>query len=326
MQRLPLRRRGVLLAGAALTLPALGAAAAPRFDCRSAFLLNLHHFALHAARHDPALAKLAWTAEPTAGERRALEAAVAHHGRAYGDRHPLFDEDMSAQRQALARANAARRDAHGLGLPQALEAALNDAAPAYARCLWPAHDAGNRRWSAIASALDAVHGAAIVERLQQRLGPAASRAPLRVDVVWQTGTFEGAFTSDTPPHVVMPSARTDYQGLASLEMLHHEAGHTGMLDPVMALIEAELARRPRRGADMLWHAIQFHTVGETTREVLAAAGIGYRPYAEQRGLFERAPGWNLYLPLLRTHWQAWVDGRIAQAEAIARMVAALPAA
>lgn len=327
MQRLPLRRRSLLLAASALTLPALGVAApAPRFELRSAFLLNLHHFLLHAARRDPALAKLAWTEEPTAAERQALAAAVAHHRDAYADRHPLDDEMLAAQKTALACAADGWRSAAGFGLPRPLVDALDGAAPAYARCLWPGHDAGNRRWIAVASALDEAHGAAIAERLQRRLGPHPLRAPLRVDVVWLTGTFEGAYTSDAPPHAVMPSARPDYQGLASLEMLHHEAGHTGAVDGVIALIEAELARKARTGADMLWHAIQFHTVGETTREVLAAAGIGYRPYAEQGGLFERAPGWNLYVPLLRTHWQAWVDGRIGQAEAIARMVAALPAA
>ena len=63
--------------------------------------------------------------------------------------------------------------------------------------------------------------------------------------------------------------------------------------------------------DKLWHAIQFHTVGEATREVLAAAGVDYQSYAERAGLFERAPGWSVYVPLLSEHWQAWIDGRIA---------------
>ena len=294
-----------------------------RFEFHSAFLMNLHHFLVDAARHPGRIDTVSWTAPPTAAEQAAMHDAVAFYAATFGKRDLLFDDELRDIKHALARADDAREQADGLGLPPALAATLDRAGPAYARCLWASQDRVNRDWIAHVQALQARYGAQIQPRLE-RIFEARFPALIREDVVVTTGTFTGAYTDAPPPQTVIPSGWEEYGGLASLEMIWHEAAHAGADDRLVDVIEAQAKAAGRPVPDSLWHAALFEAVGVTVADVYAQGGVaGYVPYADKRGVYSR--GWAPYVPLLHDQWRPWIDGRGSLTGAVDAMLARLPA-
>jgi hypothetical protein len=67
----------------------------------------------------------------------------------------------------------------------------------------------------------------------------------------------------------------------------------------------------------LWHALLFYTAGELTRRAPAARGVSdYKPVILQ--MYER--GFAAFRTALGTHWQAYLDGKLARDEAIRRIL------
>ena len=311
-----------LFAGCAVEVP-VPAPATMRFEFHSAFLMNLHHFLVDAARHPGRVDEVTWSARPTDAEMAAMHEAVAYYATTFGRRNLLFDDRLRDIKHALARADDAREQADGLGLPPALAAILDRAAPAYAHCLWASQDRVNRDWIARVQVLEARYGAQIQPRLE-RIFEARFPASLRDDIVVETGDFSGAYTDSPPPQTVLPSGRPGYGGLASLEMIWHEASHTGADDKLVDLIEAEAKAMDRPVPENLWHAALFEAVGATVSDVLARDGVGgYVEYAQKNGVYSRA--WPTYVPVLRDEWRAWLAGRGSLKGAVDAMLSKLPA-
>ena len=293
-----------------------------RFEFHSAFLMNLHHFLVDAAHHPGRIDQVSWTQPPTAGEMATMRAAVAYYTTTFGQRDLLFDDELRDIRHSLASADDARQQAADLGLPPALAATLDSAAPIYARCLWAHDDQVNRRWIAQVQVLEARYGARIQPRLE-RIFDAKFPAVIRDDVVVTTGTFTGAYTDAPPPQTVLPSGWDEYGGLASLEMIWHEAAHVEPGDRLEALIEQESRAMGREVPDGLWHAALFEAVGSQVAQVLAADGHGdYVPYADKNNVYRR--GWAKYVPLLHAEWKTWLDGQGSLQQAVDAMVAKQP--
>lgn len=318
------------LAIALLLVAAEGHAAEPiassfvptRFEFHSAFLMNLHHFLFDAARHPGRIDKVQWTQPPTADEMARMRAAVQFYAMAYGQRDLLFDDELRDIKHALAHADDARQQAAGLGLPPALAATLDSTAPIYARCLWAGQDQVNRRWIAQVQSLEARYGTQIQPRLE-RIFDARFPAVVRDDVVVTTGTFTGAYTDAPPPQTVLPSGWDEYGGLASLEMIWHEAAHVEPGDRLEALIEQASHAMGREVPDGLWHAALFEAVGTQVAQVIAADGHGdYVAYADKNGVYRR--GWAKYVPLLHAEWKTWLDGQGSLQQAVDAMVAKQP--
>ncbi|WP_036166508.1 hypothetical protein [Massilia sp. 9096] len=306
-------------AGPAAATPQAAAHARVRFDYHSGFLLNLHHYLYNLAVH-PKQEAVALAAA-TAGEADAIRGALAFYRAHYADSDMMFGEDMAAIKRALSLGDDARRDPHGLMLPHGLADALALAAPAYARLAWAHDDAANRAWIARVSALDARYGAQVQARVERALEAGFPARPVRVDLVSETGTRQGGYT-DT--QIVIPSGRPEYQNLASLEMLYHEAAH---VQTSARLEEAIAARAHERGRDAdseLWHVLHFYTVGAAVSEALARENIAYVQYAEQRGLYARP--WAGYMASVEGDWKPYLAGRESWAAAIEHMVERLPAA
>jgi len=291
-------------AGVAATTPP---AATLRFELHSAFLMNLHHFLVDAARHPGRIDTVPWSVPPTAAELATMHEAVSFYASSFGQRDLLFDDELRDIKHALARADDARQRADGLGLPPALATVLDRAAPVYARCLWASQDRVNRDWIVRVQGLQARYGAQIQPRLE-RIFEARFPPSIRDDVVVTTGTFTGAYTDAPPPQTVIPAGWDEYGGLASLEMIWHEAAHAGPGDQLEALIESEAHAMGREPPANLWHAALFEAVGTTVSDVLARDGVtGYVEYADKNGVYKRA--WSAYMPLLRSDWVAWLAGR-----------------
>jgi hypothetical protein len=329
------RRLAVLLtlacAGAIAAEPAAPAASAVpvaqrrvHFDFHSGFLMNLHHFLYDAARHPEHLAQAHWAQPPTPDELAALQAGAEFY-RAHYARHSLpFDATLAQIRVALSVADDSREDVGRLTLLDGLATVLQRAAPAYAHCLWPVHDAANRAWIAHVQTLDARYGAEVQQGVEQALQHPFPPG-LRDDVVADTGDLNGAYTADSPPQAVFPSERADYGGWAALEMLYHEASHAGVTDRLSDRIDAQIAQQHRAPDHQLWHAAQFYAVGFVTQRVLHdEAAIDYQPYAQRNDVY--GGRWAAYLPLLDGPWRAYLSGHGTMDEAVQTMVAALPAA
>jgi hypothetical protein len=290
------------------------------FAFHSAFLMNLHHFLYDMAVHKEKLATVVWEQAPTADELRALSGAIAFyrtHYAALGIREaPL----LIGIKLGLSGAADDVKRAGGLNLPRELEAVLDAAAPAYARCLWPVHDRSNRAWIARAAALDTAYGAEVQAGIERQMDAVFRTEPLRTDLVFETGSRQGAYTDE---QIVIPSGRRDYQDLASLEMLYHEASHTGVTLIMEDAIDVRLKATGRSPESDLWHVVQFYTVGEVTREVLARHGQpGYQPYADKRGLY--AGYWAPYMAVIETVWREHMAGKMDLEHAAAGMVDRLP--
>ena len=310
-----------LLAGCAVEAPA-PAPATMRFEFHSAFLMNLHHFLVDAARHPGRIDALKWDVPPTPDEMAALHQAVAFYATTFGKRSLLFDDQLRDIKHALARVDDAQRQAGGLGLPPELAAVLDRVAPIYARCLWASQDKTNRDWIAHVQVLEARYGARIQPRLE-RIFETRFPASIRDDVVVATGSINGAYTGPTPPQTVLPSGWDEYDGLAALEMIWHEASHTGADEHLIDLIETESHARGREAPDNLWHAALFEAVGVTVSDVLAADGIHYVEYAEAQGVYTH--GWDAYVPSLHGPWRAWIDGHGTLGAAVDAMLSSLTA-
>jgi hypothetical protein len=191
----------------------------------------------------------------------------------------------------------------------------------YARLAWDHDDAANRAWIARASALDARYGARVQARIEAALQAGFPARPVRVDLVFETGKWQGAYT-DT--QVVMPSGRLDYQDLASLEMLYHESAHVQTSERLEEAIATRARERGRDADSELWHVLHFYTVGAAVSEALAQAHIAYVQYAQQRGLYTRP--WAGYMASVEGEWKPYLAGRESWQDAIDRMVERLPAA
>jgi hypothetical protein len=295
-----------------------------RFEFHSGFLMNLHHFLYAAARHPGSLEHAPWVQPPTPQEQRALADAVDFYRRQYALHSLLFDPTLARIREGLSVLDDDRQDPRGLPLPGDLAHVLSQAAPAYARCLWPAHDAANHAWIVRVQALNERYGLPIQRGIESALQSPFPPA-VRDDVVADTGDFNGAYTADEPPHSVLPSERTDYDGWAALEMLYHEASHAHVTDRLESALDAEVERQHRAPDHQLWHAAQFEAVGLVVQRVLREqAGVDYVPYLRRNGLLDGH--WAVYEPLIDGPWDAYLNGRGTLDEAVQTMAARLPPA
>lgn len=293
------------------------------FDYHSNFLLNLHHFLLDMAAHDGKLDSLAWSETPTDKEMQVLRDAASFYRAIYTNRSLPFDNDLAEIKDALTGEDG-RRSVDGLSLPQDVAAALRRAAPIYDHCLWPSHNTINRDWIGQIRPLDARYGADIQVGIEHFMGHPFVAEPVRIDLVVDTSDRNGAYTSDEPPHAVIPSGRADYQGLAALEMLYHESSHVHVTDTVEDAIETELEARQRSADRQLWHAVQFYTVGVVTQDVLKRRGnLDYQTYADKNGVFTRGK-WPLYKILIDKYWLAYLRAETDRLSALRAMVDGLP--
>ncbi len=118
--------------------------------------------------------------------------------------------------------------------------------------------------------------------------------------------WAGAYTTEGASHITISSLNADNQGTAAFEMLFHEVLHT--MDST--LFEQYRTAARAQGKRMLrnpTHPFVFYTAGEVTRRLFP----GHVPYAESVGLWARSRDMGPMLPLLRRHWQPWLDGTVS---------------
>ena len=289
------------------------------FEFHSAFLMNLHAFLLDASTRKREISSYNWIVSPTPAEAQTLTRAIAFYQANYAQRNLLDDPVMVDIKRALGVSDT-QRGANGLNLPPALTAILGSMSPIYLHCLWPAQDASNREWIRQVKALNTQYGAEVQAGIEHSMKHRFQTSPIRVDIVVATGSRNGGYT-DT--QTILPSGRTDYQGLQALEMLYHEAAHIDVADTVTEEIDAELKAKHRSG-DSLWHAVQFYTVGEVVKSVYSRNGnIDYQTYADLNGVYTRG-SWPTYHAAIEAEWRPYLKGHATMQQAISGMVDRMP--
>jgi hypothetical protein len=319
--------------------------ASPVFEFHSGFWINLHHFLyvegrLRSAAKDSA----AGGAQPKAtlapvstdglseGQQQAWNAAVDAYAAEWSSHDLQLNGDMVLINNRLAEVencpelSGKVRPECESGLRPNLVATLNQAAIIYRARWWPEQDRANRAWIAAVAPLVRQMGTGLAGQLSEIYESGWPRQPIRVDVVWTAGTA-GAYTTLNPLHVTISSGDARNQGLASFEILFHEASHV-LSGGVSEAIIRECKLRNKPVPRDLWHALLYYTTGELARREYASANppvdatsSSYTPYADRNGLYNQ--DWSRYHQLLERYWQPYLDGTATFDMAIARMVSAL---
>jgi len=288
----------------------------PLFSFHSNFWVNLHHFLYMTARARAGLdanrAAVGLVLGDTVGfgtltgdQQDGWAAALAHYDRAVARRDILFDSSLVAVNDRLAELEAATAVTGAPGLDAGIATALDRAASAYRVLWWPRHDAANRRWMSDALVPLREHGAEAARVEAVAFRTRWSAAPVRVDVSAYTN-WAGAYTTEHPSHVNIGSVdQIGGGGPSSFETLFHEVLHT-MDDSLFTVVRASFRESGKRLPRDATHPFIFFTAGEVTRRLFP----GYVPFAESGGLWTRNPDFARMLPLLREHWQPYLDSRV----------------
>jgi hypothetical protein len=296
----------------------------PPFEVHSSFWPNLNNvlwaeaWARRPASKEPSAAGALpepLTADLTAAERTAWDAAVKYYDDEIADLHPLFE--MGPIRKAML---AAKAELPAAGLEPAHRRVLTAAAAVYRKHWWAGHDFANRAWVADAMSKVASLSPVIPERLAALYGTPWFTRPVRVDVVRVTSR-EGAFTAIDPPpaYITIASGNSNLTGWMAAEVLFHEASHA-LAMPLLQAFGAQLQAQGKTSRD-LWHVALFYLTGEVVRQTLESRNIKYEPYLYKTGLFDRA--WPQYKAAIETHWKPYVDGKMSRDDAIKNVVAAI---
>ncbi len=264
-------------------------------------------------RPDSRAEKTEAAASPAVETSAEWQEALSYYRGRFSQRWLFDDELLQIDQRLIAVGNAL--DLQGSGLPAKLVSLLERAALPY-RPHWERQDRANQQWIDSVQPLVRKHGGAMSADLARLFQAPWPTEPLRVEVSGQAGPF-GAYTTDRPALIIITSLDPLYRGEASLEMLFHEASHTGPISGIEQFLARECAAR-QKNCDNLWHAILFYTVGEVAQRHL---GADYVPYAVRSGVFQR--GMGRYHSLLEQLWRPYLEGRAEYRASLTRIVESL---
>lgn len=304
--------------------PAAGAEpgrSAPRFEFHNHFWLNLHHFLYMRATERPDE-----PGDPANEADDAWAAAVAFYRENFASRDLMRDRELRRTDLLLAGVQT-DEELRRAGLDERLVRVLLEAAPSYRLRDWPEHERSNAAWIARVAPLVERYLGVTAGELSAALRADWPPGTIRVDVLVYANRVGAYTTRGTPNHIRVGSRFPREESAAeAFETLLHEAAHL-LLPPTGGPINERIAAEcRRRGIDVprdLWHAIIFYTAGHVVRRS-PAAPPDYVPYAERRGLYERA-AWRGYRAALESHWRAYLEGRADLEGAIAGMIERLSA-
>ncbi len=292
------------------------------FQFQSSQWVNLHHFLYERARSKKEPSVVANEIVLSDEHSKTLKAAIAFYKKAYINRSLLFDDQLSLIKTQLSHTknNFVNNQLSNNKIPDVLLTHLNAVASIYEKHFWAGHHNENTVWINKAKTLLTKHGEIIQDKLEKIFQHKLYITPIKYDIVYAPAYWAGAYTMDG--HAVITSSRADYQSLAALEMVFHEASHGKILRPMQTEMKALEQTFHYIHEKQLWHALQFYTVGEVVKTSLAQHGIaGYQPYAYKNGLYNRS--WAKYEPLIVRFWQPYIDGKTDMKFALQEILNAL---
>lgn len=286
---------------------------AGRYRLQSNAWVNLHQRLMYEARFGVQPHPAGLSDDDISKWKKAIEDYRAYLGK----RSPIFDEELKALNAALAATDGARPPD---SIPKAAAVVLGAAMPLYRVAQWEVDDRANRFWMAVAEPLLAAAGEELAEEHSKAYSVPFPKH-VYVDVVsfgWEFGAY--TVGEGDPALTVIQSTDPGNQGFRALEALMHEPSHV-IVGPRSGAIGTELSRASRetglRPEASLWHAILFYTSSELTRRALAKRGVpDYHPVIVD--MYDR--GFRDFRKALETHWQDYLDGKVARDEAIRQIL------
>lgn len=289
--------------------------------------INLHHFLYHWARAEtPAsgqrgprpveVAERSAASSLSPEERQAWDAAVSYYQRELSRFSLLFDRNMVDLRSRIAQVSAHPEVLSALPHAKIFESAM----AVYRRHWWPGHEAANRAWiEKLLPKLEKFEPA-LAPRLAAVFGGSFPTEKVRIDVCAYSD-WSGAYTTGSPPHIVISSKASDLQDFHSLEIVFHEVSHIEQIEgPLHAALDRGFAKHGGAPPENLWHYLIFYTAGELTNDALRSQGLpGIVPYPDRTGMYRRLPAWNRYREVLDRFWRDFLAGRLDRETAIDRI-------
>jgi hypothetical protein len=202
--------------------------------------------------------------------------------------------------------------------------ALAKGAPIYRKHWWAADDKANRFYIGYAAAMVRNAGESLLRSHEAVYGvPMPKR--VRVYVTPYAGKY-GAYTLSGTGGVYMTLSHRHAanRGLAALETLVRESARAVVDLNKGSLAAAIRTAATKRGIEQpraLWQAIQYATSSELTRLALADRGV---PDFPSPGLDLLTQVWPQYRKPLEEHWFRHLRGEATLAEAIDKLVDAVP--
>jgi hypothetical protein len=310
---------------AARKLPDRGTAlvaSSDTFVLYSDLATNLHDFLLWNARSpEPIAFKPDCLAGLPTGQRAAFERARDYYAKTFAN--GAGELVLLSMRWRLAKLGEV-----SLADPAAITATLAElapATPAYQACWWREHDARNRRWIGSLLPLLEANGDALRTRLTQVYGQQPARW-LPVDVVGYA-SVGGGDTVVNPHQLVISSARRSNDGYGALEALFHEASHTlfGLRTPgpLWQALQQASKSAAKPVSEEFSHLLVSFTAGKVIHDRLAGQGVSnYNPSVYAEGVMDRSS--PAQRDALERVWTPYLDGGLPMAEAVRRLVDALP--
>jgi hypothetical protein len=247
-------------------------------------------------------------------EQRVWREVVAAYANGPSRQDAVFDSELVAAGQALARAGNATMLA-GAGVAPSLADHLERAAPMYRKAWWDMHERANKNRERQLDALVLMHGQEVlsfITRAYQEAWP-SDGYPVQF-VAW--ANWAGAFSTGDR-HLVVSTLDAGSSEASGLETLFHEAMH--QWDRAMQRrINAAADRLQKRVPGPVSHAMIFYTAGEAVRRVIP----GHQPAADAFGIWRSNMG--RFKPALDAAWKPYLDGKGTLDEALIGVVAAMP--
>ncbi len=287
-----------------------------RYTLKSNPWVNLHARLLYEARF-----KAKPPAELKGDDLVKWTAAVDAYRKYFGNRSPIFDNELINLDLGLSSTEAAKLPA---SIPQILTNVLTGVMPVYRSALWTGDDYVNRFCISTLQPMLASAADELIAAHEKAYGMPFPKQIL-VDVTARAWEF-GAYTvgpADSA-HVVFQCADNPAnQGYMALESLLHEPSHvivdatSGAIGSDLAKLSKELGIKPRHN---LWHAILFYTSGELTRRALVKRGVLNYTRMIDTGMYER--GFQGFKEPLEKYWQGYLDGKSTREAAIKEILLA----
>ncbi|QSX40341.1 hypothetical protein [Shewanella cyperi] len=268
--------------------------------------VNFHHFLFEMARTGEDLKTQGWKRDLSKDELDRLSSIVAYY------KEHLITRGRSAMRtdpESLAISRELTQYTPGRTLrfenPD-YQALFEKSFPIYADLLWQRDDASNKLWLSNLLPLLEKYGNSIQARVEAKLEhPLFSAKQHKVDIVYRPGHKNGAFTLEIP-YTAINSFRSDYSGLASLEMIFHEVSHSSATDTLFDKVMATFKQEGVENSTAIWHPIMFYTVGTIVEQTLAQDHIQYIQYGSKQGIFTEGY-FSSSTPYIEKYWAPHMD-------------------
>ncbi len=274
-----------------------------KVDFYSDPLINLHHLLFQFAKDETSYQSFANQLDQATLDK--FNNAIAFYNLNYisTKKSLIFDKSLREIKTELTR----HQPAKPLSIPNDLNQHLTTLLPIYKTTLWPAHHKKNQAWYyALKIKLDK-HGGPITQKLEKSFNSQLIKDKQRIDIVYEPGSRNGAYTLSSPPHTVITSKLEEYKGWAAFEMIFHEISHSIAMDPFEQKLTTILKKEKLEKHADVWHPIQFYIVGNLVSEHLASEGIEYKAYAIEHKLFDGR--WHKYLAPMENYIPQYLAGK-----------------